>query len=450
MRDTLALDADRCTEINELRKRLKLSQDTVSRLSGYAQGTISNLLRAKAVDRRAIEAALVVLRSELERAATEGRISAEERRRGVTALDRAEAQAVRPSRRVLGPLAPGGRLDHEAPNCLMREIDDELADELDNHPFSIAVDGPPLSGKSTALGRWIGRAEDYGFRVAYLDCRSTAEELIGHREQISWTLTGLANNIADAWGLRPPDIDLESGPAFLRWIERARRGRTDKSGLVVLDGLTLLKEKALGPVSGTLRALQGRRAALNLSLAVERTPATRKLHRWMLDSVAVFYPRFETQWLGYAPPGQESGYQGADEVDRLAHGCGVELGAELAAGIKREFCGQPYLTHWAVATLKRHPEWDLDELVAEAERPQAHSHGLEGAHRRALTGLPEPDRLRELDSRDAEWDPRGESEQLFLALGLLRLRDEGLVSTVSGSAYFKGMIERCRSGAEPG
>ncbi len=313
------------------------------------------------------------------------------------------------------PPAEEGGLPPGASNRVPREIDGELDLALKRHPFCIAIDGPPLSGKSTVLNRWVEVARGRGFDVAHFDCEVFADSLLDKDEQLCQALTEIGREIAQEWGLQPPADRLDGGPAFLRWLGARRQPGSKRPGLLVVDELTKLRHATIGAISGCLRWMQGRRDRLNLSVALTRSPRTVALHAWMLHSSAVYFPVFKV-----------GPFDAEREVPALVEVYPEWNDAEAARSLYDEFRGQPFVTHLAVDRIAKGERWEevREAAAAGRDRFQHYEKAIKRAFREEehdVTGMAKA----VYSSRDGLDDPGTPASRLLVWLGLVRPEDGG-------------------------
>lgn len=359
MRETKALPKEIYEPLDEGRKALKLSQTEIARRTGLPQATVSNCLRGQAIHRESILAILNALTQIVGEKRTLGSGADEEAAKLGQAVQRAYTFCNASVSSAGFRAHPGGGMPPNAINRLERsDLWREMEEALQDHPFSMAVDGPLQSGKTTLLLQLAEAARKENFAVAFFDCIIVPEE-----QPSSVLFSGLARTLASEWGLELPTHLPDDTFSFTQWFLGRRRAQPEPRSLLILDQVTDLEMALIKDLESVIRGLHNQRGWLNVSFVVGRCPTSSDADDWILKSRGYFHPSVEVRWFD------------AKEVAKL-----VELHPacpqtqEVKDRVFEEFLGQPFLSHAAVAQLARtspvplSPEVLLEQVVQEARR----------------------------------------------------------------------------------
>jgi transcriptional regulator with XRE-family HTH domain len=354
MRETKALPKELYEPLDQGRKALKLSQTEIARRTGLPQATISNCLRGQAIQKESILAILNALTQIVGEKRTLGSGAEEEAARLGQAIQRAYTFCNTSVSSAGFRAHPGGGMPPNAINRLERpDLWREMEEALQDHPFSMAVDGPLQSGKTTLLLQLAEAARKENFAVAFFDCIIVPDD-----QPSSVLFSGLARTLASEWGLELPVNLPDDTFSFTQWFLAKRRAQPEPRGILILDQVTDLKMELIRDLESVIRGLHNQRGWLNVSFVVGRCPKSSDADDWILKSRGYFHPAVEVRWFD------------AKEVAKL-----VELHPDcpqspgVTARLVEEFCGQPFLTHAAIVRLAK---GSVEEVVQEALRLEGH------------------------------------------------------------------------------
>ncbi len=335
MNDPKALPPETCEQLNALRKQLRVSQTELANRAGVAQGTASNCLNGKAVQQEILARLLTAFTAVIqEKVAAEQltALAAEEHLRVVQKARSGSGLATMPAQ-LCAP--PGGGMPPQAVNRIERAAWREMAAALDAHPVTMALEGPPQSGKSTLLLQFVQEARKRGFGVVYFDCSLVA---VTTKQQQKTLFTSWAETLASEWGLELPGARPANAVAFTQWLASRRRRQPEPAGVIVVDQLHELVAEVAGELVGSVRVLHNQRGWLNLSFAVTQMAQSLAIDSWMQKSRGYFHPWIKISWFS------------KEEVEELV-GRYPECSEpnQVAQWLMQEFKGQPFLTHVALS-----------------------------------------------------------------------------------------------------
>lgn len=416
MRETKALPQDLLGPLNEARQALKLSQAAIAQQAKLPQATVSNCLRGGKIQKESILAILNVLTSVLGEKRSRGGVSAEEAARFAQAIQKAYTRCSAGEGGAIFRAHPGGGMPPNAVNRLDRPaLWLEMEETLQDHPFSMAVDGPLQCGKTTLLLQLAEAAQREQFLVAWFDCLMVTEG-----QSSSVLFSGLARILASECGLELPPIPPNDSFSFNQWLLARRRAQPEPRCLLILDQLTDLKMDLIRELESSIRVLHNQRGSLNLSFVIASCPRSIDHGDWLLNSRGYFHPNIDVGW--FSP----------EEVRQLMvlhPDCPQD---EEVMKFLLKFEGQPHLTHVAISRLAKPLEaaQTKDDLLREASWEAGQFKGYFGKFlghvARALKDLGDDD-LRVLSSQGAT-GLSDEAERLLKALspleyGLLQQSD---------------------------
>lgn len=366
MRETKTLPKELYEPLDEGRKALKLSQTEIAKWSRLPQATVSNCLCGKAIQKESILAILNALTQIIGEKRILGSGAEEEAARLAQAVQRAYTFCNASGSSAGFRAHPGGGMPPNAINRLERwDLWREMEEALQDHPFSMAVDGPLQSGKTTLLLQLAEAARMENFAVAFFDCIIVPEE-----QPSSVLFSGLARTLASEWGLELPAHLPDDTFSFTQWFLARRRAQPERRALVILDQVTDLKVELIKELESVIRGLHNQRGWLNVSFVVGRCPKSNDASDWMLKSRGYFHPAVEVGW-----------FDGKDVAKMVELHPDCPQSPEVAARLYAEFYGQPFLTHAAVVRLGKisiHSvtwENEVEEVVKESLRREG-SFGL--------------------------------------------------------------------------
>ncbi|HEX6900734.1 MAG TPA: hypothetical protein VF789_13495 [Thermoanaerobaculia bacterium] len=352
MRETKALPQDLLEPLNEARQALKLSQAAIAEQAKVPQATVSNCLRGGKIQKESILAILNVLTSVLGEKGSGGAVSAEEAARFTQAIQKAYASCTAGEGAATFRAHPGGGMPPNAVNRLDRPaLWRQMEETLQDHPFSMAVDGPLQCGKTTLLLQLAEAARREQFLVAWFDCLMVTEG-----QPSSVLFSGLARTLASEWGLDLPALPPSDSFSFNQWLLARRRAQPEPRCLLILDQLTDLEMDLIQDLESSIRVLHNQRGLLNLSFVVARSPRSVDCEDWMLKSRGYFHPHVDVGWFSPVE---------VQQLVALHPNCPQD--GEVARILYKEFGGQPYLIHSAISRLAilASSFESLDELLHE-------------------------------------------------------------------------------------
>ncbi|SPF38592.1 hypothetical protein SBA4_2170010 [Candidatus Sulfopaludibacter sp. SbA4] len=380
---------------------LNLTQKVFADRAGVPQGWLSGVMAGK---RPAVEPEMLArmgnaadtLLGEAEKELKIAASDAESLRKGIAQVFRIRQEA--PA--LIAPV--GGAIPTDATNFIERQPEMSMAlNLLDGTPFTMAVEGGPLTGKTTFLRWFEEEAEKRGFEVAYVDCSDLAPVRESNDEELTASFNGmlgqLTEYLVEAWSLPAVRTD---GIGFMNWWLRMKgpllAGRP-RPRLLILDGVT-----RLGPVIGEyllklVRNIHNARGpdgvALSFALGVDADIVRIQFNPTRSDAYSVVCPRFvmrrfddeqiRSMLVAIAGEPLEKGW--VSEIKTLA---------------KNRHC-QPYFVHAAANFLKAHRSLDalreevdqsrgafeaveLKERLIETSRSQCDSKEIADAYERLI------------------------------------------------------------------
>ena len=179
---------------------------------------------------------------------------------------------------------PGGAVPLNARNYVERAGDIAFGNALkkfadDGTPFTLSVDGPLQSGKTSALGRLASQTRSASIEVVIIDCKDIAsvETVTSGSRRASGSDHAvtrlLAEKIAAAWDLR--NADAAAGfPAFNKWMERSLEASPGRRRLLIFDALSSVTISTLRQILNSIRDFHNSRATRGQVFPAHRHPAT--------------------------------------------------------------------------------------------------------------------------------------------------------------------------------
>lgn len=350
-------------DLGQLRDRIALPQVALADRAGVAQGTVSNFLRGRPIRIEHGQKILAVLGATVKEHATAGRLH-ESDAAALRALldgarDQIEGRAAAPVRRG----KPGGAMPLDATNLVRRERElTELIERgLRSHPVTMAIEGPPQSGKSTLLRQVEQTARQSGFLVTLFDRSSmSADRQAG--QAAAGFFADLAHELAGTWSVAAP-ATVVSRFDLQAFIRTTRQRRLDLPAVILLDDVSALDEDTRNDVAEMCRDLHNRRDQTKLSWVLVREFTSQRASEWMHKSRGYFSPCVSVSWFA------------RDEVAQLLSSYSDPgLDPSKTAAWLEQFGGQPFLTHVALDLLSAGSAFEAVDGKASARGGQFGAH----------------------------------------------------------------------------
>lgn len=363
MTQSIQLTEDDRTFLRYLLNTLQLTQKTFSERAGVQQGWLSGVISGK---RPAIEIETFTRIGQagiqlVEEAKEKNAIS--ETDLNTLELGINKVWGVREDQeKLLAP--PGGAIPSDAANFIDRPAEMRIALALlSEKPFTMAVEGGPLSGKTTFLKWFEEEAEKRGFEVAYLDCGdvATARETDAEKidQKLNETLIRISEYLAEAWQL--PRINTD-GMRFMNWWLRMKgplaSGR-QRQRLLILDRVTRLGLEVGEYLLKLIRNIHNSRGAdgvaLSFALGVDADIVSIKNDLQRSPAYSIVHPRLTMHR-----------FDQTQIQDLLASVCGPQFEpawAEKILSLSKPFHCQPYFVHASAKFLANNPS--LSDLEIE-------------------------------------------------------------------------------------
>jgi AAA-like domain len=296
---------------------------------------------------------------------------------------------------------PGGAVPLNARNYVSRDSDSEAFDCLESPhspTFTMGVEGPIHSGKTSLLGRFAAAARDRNIEVVSFDCKLAAppptwDETDADRKRRSRKdshfqdalipLTRLmAEQISAAWGFRNPGR-AQGIANFTNWLSESLTSAPDRARLLIVDDISALEYEVSVKLLQMMRSMHNDRSSgimpLNLALGFSFV-VDRSSYYWARSSTLFCEPLVHVEW--FEP----------DDVATLLARLNVSLSASATKFVQASG-GQPFLTH--LAAVNTPPDPDMHEGLNDDQVVIAGLKKLAPNHcdmvRRILTqGKPEP------------------------------------------------------------
>lgn len=364
MTQSIRLTDDDRSFLRYLLTTLQLTQKGFSERAGVQQGWLSGVMSGKrpAVEMETfarIGQAALNLVEEAKQEQVVGEIDLTTLERGINKMFGVRED----QEKLLAP--PGGAIPSDAANFIERPEEMRISLELlSEKPFTMAVEGGPLSGKTTFLKWFEEEAEKRGFEVAYLDCgdfASTQETSPDKIDQkFNEILIRVAEYLAEAWLL--PNVKTE-GMRFMNWWLRMKgplaAGR-QRQRLLILDRVTRLGLEIGEYLLKLIRNIHNSRGAdgvaLSFALGVDADIVSIKNDLQRSPAYSIVHPRLAMRRFNHTQIEQ-----------MLVSICGSQFNPEWVERImtlSEGFHCQPYFVHAAIKFLANNPSIaDLEKEI---------------------------------------------------------------------------------------
>lgn len=347
----ISVPQDTSRRMRELLDLLRVSQVELAERVKISQPWVSKVLRSQQIrDTDAFKRFIRVVRQIVDEKTSLGLIEEEQ-------LPNIQ-QTLRLLDAALGPrptiVQPGGAIPPDAQNYVRRDVAEEAVSWLNQLPFTMAIEGPSDTGKTTVLGALAREARNAGLRVSFVDCKTTLKGKIdrlkdtevGFLKPESLLATAILGAACAGWGLRVPEGVVENFASFVNQLADLVKPFFGSNILLILDGITSTVSKHPEYAEDLLRMirfLHNSRATthgIELSLAVSLTWHSRSIYTYVRESstYGVFHPRIDVHWLT------------PQEVEALLSNLEGNVSAYLDI-LLEHYGGQPLLTHIATTRI---------------------------------------------------------------------------------------------------
>lgn len=417
---------------------LGLSQIDVASLNRVSQSWLSNLLAGKLPVRNmdALQRILDDLGNRIDQSASLGRLNSDTAARLRGSLDfLREGTGMTDIKPLVDAWSsiPTGAANYVHRNSAETRIEELLRRDRGNWNFTLAIAGPPDSGKSTHLGFLQGLATGEGVQIAKLDCHG-----IGNQSSLREKLFGLlAEEVADSWHLPLPD-KITANDRFERYVRNGLRRLSEKDRdakrLLIIDDIDRLDDpQVIDELLTTLEvgaANKNVRGRQRYALAIGLSPDSLQLFRMLRYSK--FGTQIRMEWFDQ------------NQVYELIETFKLRGSEQIAQQLYHWFGGQPFLTHRAVAMLaieKKTP----DRVYQEALAGEGHFGWHVRTVRNMLAKEPDLQALLALTIENGSVDPKDLNIPPFfreysIATGLLRKGDDGML--FPGSSFYADLASQ--------